>query len=44
MLIKKPEPYYKLVKGTFLAAFDYQTDSHVLMQMETLLRASVEIP
>merc|ERR1712157_718364 len=44
MRVKKPNPSFKLQQANVIAAFDYQTDEIVKMQMEGLALAQVALP
>lgn len=42
--VRSPDPNLFLQSATIIAAFDYQTDQVVHMQMETLAVAQVSVP
>ena len=44
MIARKPNPGFKLAQANVIAAFDYQTQESVKMQMESLAVSQVTIP
>ena len=44
MRVRKPSPTFKLAQANIIAAFDYQTQDNVKMQMESLAVSQVSIP
>ena len=44
MRVRKPNPEFKLAQANIIAAFDYQTQDNVKMQMESLAVSQVSIP